>query len=324
MSLLLITDVMTQTCHVVKEAYRTTCCGAHDSTPFVDPVWLPIPLVNYFKWFPPSMEPYFKAATEFVSSLPMNVAEEGPTGYTLDTTKIIIAPPYYFRSHPTLSPLTSYEPVGLRSQEYLDWYYDQNGSSFVDAVLDEQGLVGLLVGASVPQDYFYTVNPLTSLNDLNGLNMRGIGIFGNWLKQNGAVRNDSYAELYEYVSPAFDSGYDWYSKFNYSYKISKEPRGNYFMLFSKATWNSLRPTVQSTLRDMTKTATLNMLKNCNDFETAYNGSIPPLQTLPTDIQSSWDTYLSGILQQHMNSSWATDSYKSMINNMKTYKDSLVT
>ena len=321
--LLACTRASAQTCHVVKQAYQNTCCGANETTVLDVSGLLPIPMINYFKWFPTSMEPFFRAADEFVSSIPINVINDAPTGYVLDTTKITIVPPYYFRkSHPTFAPLTSYEPIGLRAQEYLDWYYDYNGSTLVDAVLDEYDLVGLLVGASTPQDYLYTVNPLTSINDLDGMNMRSVGIFKDFLLENGAVKNDTYAELYEYISPAFDSGYGWYSKFQYSYKISKEPRGNYFMLFPKAIWNLLPSTLQSSLRVLAKTATLNMLRNCNDFEAAYTGSIPPLQTLPSDIQISWDTFRARRLQEDMNSSWATDNYKSMINHMKTHKDSL--
>lgn len=319
-----LNSINAQTCVDIRQHYQTTCCSSTDDTHLDITKLIPLKVTDYFKWFPPSMEVFYRASSEFlekVSSV-LSIDVKPPTGFDLDVNTITISPPYYHSSIPTLAALTSYEGVGLRSTEYLNWYYEEKGHELVDLVLDDLNLVGFIVGGSLPQDYFYTMKPLKSIHDLDGMAMRGVGVFGGWLRSVGAVRNDSTAELYEYVTPAIDSTQDWYSKFKYSYKISKEPRGNYFMLFPKAIWALFPTDIQNSLREWGKTSTYDMLKYLTEYENAYTGYMPQELTLPTDIEKSWITYIHEKVESDMNASWATTNFKNMINSMKLYKNSL--
>jgi TRAP-type mannitol/chloroaromatic compound transport system substrate-binding protein len=157
------------------------------------------------------------------------------------------------------APLFSSVPYGPEASEYLAWMYQGNGMKLYQKMYDRSGYhVKVLICAIIPPETSgWFAQPINSVADLRGLNMRFYGLGGRVMEKLGvAVTMLSSAEIFqalergridatEYSLPTIDQKLGFHSIVKYNYFPGWHQQATIAeLLINKMVWDDLVPSQQ--------------------------------------------------------------------------------
>lgn len=98
---------------------------------------------------------------------------------------VFSAPGQWTPDEPALQLFTAV-PFGPGAQEHLAWFYHGGGRELFDDIMQKKGVHATLCGAIPPESSGWYRNPVRSLDDFKGLNIRTFGLGGKVLTKLGA------------------------------------------------------------------------------------------------------------------------------------------
>jgi len=179
----------------------------------------------------PRVTPVFQQAQMFVDRV--NEVAEGrleitlfavneivPAGQELDALQsgaligvIAGTAPYAGKLGPA-SSLFQNVPAGPNIHEYMAWYYERDGNAAIQELYSNAGIPIKVVGAPVAhvgaEVFGWYVEPLTSLEDFEGMKFRTMGLWGEIVQRAGAsVVNLPGGEVYQSFERGIIDGFEF-------------------------------------------------------------------------------------------------------------------
>ena len=152
-------------------------------------------------------------------------------------------------------------PFGFTADEIAAWVNHGNGQALWDELYRPFGIRGFLAGNSGTQMFGWFKNPITSLDDFQGLKFRAPGIQGNILTKLGATPvvlpgGELFAALQsgaidgaEWIGPYNDLALGFYQVCKWYYAPGyHEPGAALQLMVNEEAWQSLEPDLQAIVR----------------------------------------------------------------------------
>lgn len=151
-------------------------------------------------------------------------------------------------------------PAGTDPWEFIVWYYDGGGAALHQEMYDRKGMnVKAFLGGMTSAELFgWFADPVTGMDDFEGMKFRTAGIWGEMLNEAGASvvtmpGGEVYEALQRGVIDAFEfstPGVDWSAGFHelgaYVHGPGiHAPQAAFEVLINKDVWNSLPADLQS-------------------------------------------------------------------------------
>lgn len=166
-------------------------------------------------------------------------------------------------------PLYAGAPFNLEPESYLAWYYQGDGRELLEEIYAERNIHPMLCSIIGPEGAGWFAEPITKLEDFEGLRIRFAGIGGKVLEKLGAsVTMIPGGEIYqalerktidatEFSQPAIDKmlGLDQIIK-NYIMPGWHQTLTTSHLLVNQDVWNKLKPETQALVEMGCQAATL--------------------------------------------------------------------
>ena len=169
------------------------------------------------------------------------------------------------------SPFFTAVPFGPEAGEYLAWLYYGNGMKLYQEMYDTHGynVKVLVLGIIAPETSGWYKEPVTSIEEYNGLRIRFFGFGGDALAKLGAsvsllpggeifpALEKKAIDATEFSMPAIDErlGFSKIAKYNY-YPGWHQQATVFELLINKDVWNSMSEQQKMVLEMSTRAATL--------------------------------------------------------------------
>ena len=158
------------------------------------------------------------------------------------------------------SVLLAAVPFGMEPWEYMAWWYEGGGQKLGEALYQRRGIHPVLCGLIGPETAGWFREPITDLDDIEGLKIRFAGLGGKVLQRLGASvtmipGSDLFQALEkgaidatEYSLPIVDRqlGFDRIARFNYFPGWHQTFTAGH-LLVGAETWNGLSPATRATI-----------------------------------------------------------------------------
>lgn len=151
--------------------------------------------------------------------------------------------------------LFSAVPFGPRTAEYTAWYYQGGGMALMDELYGSYGLKSLLCGVTAPEASGWFREEITSLEDLNGLEMRFTGLGAKVVEKLGVVTQglggaatlsamrSGKINATEFSMPAIDQNLGFDRVVKHYYFPGWHQQSTFMeLLMNRAKWDALTPT----------------------------------------------------------------------------------
>lgn len=159
------------------------------------------------------------------------------------------------------STLIAAVPFGMEPVEFTAWWYYGGGRELGEALYRDHNVMPLLCAMSGPETAGWFREPVTSLEDLDGLKIRFAGIGGKILQRLGAsvtmipggevfqALEKGAIDASEFSMPAVDEmlGFGRIAKFNY-FPGWHQPFASGHLLVNLEKWSALREDTRSLMR----------------------------------------------------------------------------
>jgi len=151
-------------------------------------------------------------------------------------------------------------PFGPDALEYLSWFYFGGGESLFQEIMKSKGVHAMLCGAIPPEASGWYRNPVRTIDDFRGLNIRAFGLGGDVLRKVGAqVRTLDAGGILaqfelgnldgaEYSLPSIDAkmGFQKFAR-NYYFPGWHQPVTMFALAINPKTWTDLSSADQKTI-----------------------------------------------------------------------------
>jgi TRAP-type mannitol/chloroaromatic compound transport system substrate-binding protein len=185
------------------------------------------------------------------------------------------------------TPLVSAVPFGMEPWEYTAWYYEDEGKSLTEGLYQPHNVHPILCGIVGPETAGWFRQPITSLQDFDGLKIRFAGLGGKVLQKLGAsVTMIPGGEIFqalekgaidatEYSMPAVDEmlGFNRVASYNY-FPGWHQTFTAAHLVVNRDVWSGLDPADQKLIE---VTCTAGVIRNLSKGE-AIQGAV--LQGFP--------------------------------------------
>jgi TRAP-type mannitol/chloroaromatic compound transport system substrate-binding protein len=191
-------------------------------------------------------------------------------------------------------------PFGPDMAEYLAWQYEGGGIELMDEILAQHNIKALNCNMISPEGSGWFRNEITSLDDLNGLKMRIVGLGGATLEKLGVstqilAPGDIFPALErgvidaaEFALPVVDQrlGFNRVASYNL-YPGWHQPFTAFHLIVNLDTWNGLSAPDQAMLRLACQAGVLNNLADSEGLQGEVIQGFPDIgvtaQTLPEEV-----------------------------------------
>jgi TRAP-type mannitol/chloroaromatic compound transport system substrate-binding protein len=187
--------------------------------------------------------------------------------------------PYYAASKNSALHFFSAVPFGLTANETTAWLRHGGGQDIWNEIYAQRNLVPFYSGNSAVQAAGWFKNPVKSVADLSGLNMRIAGLGGEAMRKVGVnavllpppeifpAFQSGAIDAAEWVGPMLDQAFGLQKVAKYCYVPAfHEPSAGLEVVVNKAAWDSLPKNLQAIVAnaaDATNTETLSQFEYFN-------------------------------------------------------------
>lgn len=163
-------------------------------------------------------------------------------------------PGYWAGKVPSLQ-LFSAVPFGMRSDEYMSWFYFGGGKELFEEIYHRHNIHAVMCGMIAPEASGWFKNEIKSIEDFKGLKIRFFGLGGKVLEKIGAstqllASGDIFPALElgtidgtEFSMPAIDINLGFYQAANHYYFPGWHQQSTFFdLMINLDEWNKLTQT----------------------------------------------------------------------------------
>ncbi|TDI60733.1 MAG: TRAP transporter substrate-binding protein [Alphaproteobacteria bacterium] len=163
-------------------------------------------------------------------------------------------PGYWAGKVPALQ-LYSAVPFGMKSDQYLAWFYFGGGKELFDEIYHRYNIHSVMCGMIAPEASGWFKKEITSIDDFNGLKIRFFGLGGKVLEKMGAstqllAGGDIFPALElgaidatEFAQPAIDINLGFYQVAKHYYFPGWHQQSTFFdLMINLDEWNLLNDT----------------------------------------------------------------------------------
>ncbi len=163
-------------------------------------------------------------------------------------------PGYWAGKVPALQ-LYSAVPFGMKSDQYLAWFYFGGGKELFDEIYHRYNIHSVMCGMIAPEASGWFKKEIKSIDDLNGLKIRFFGLGGKVLEKMGAstqllAGGDIFPALElgaidgtEFAQPAIDINLGFYQVAKHYYFPGWHQQSTFFdLMINLDEWNRLNDT----------------------------------------------------------------------------------
>jgi TRAP-type mannitol/chloroaromatic compound transport system substrate-binding protein len=163
-------------------------------------------------------------------------------------------PGYWAGKVPALQ-LYSAVPFGMKSDQYLAWFYFGGGKELFDEIYHRYNIHSVMCGMIAPEASGWFKNEIKSVDDLNGLKIRFFGLGGKVVEKMGAstqllAGGDIFPALElgaidatEFAMPAIDINLGFYQVAKHYYFPGWHQQSTFFdLMINLDEWNRLNDT----------------------------------------------------------------------------------
>jgi TRAP-type mannitol/chloroaromatic compound transport system substrate-binding protein len=163
-------------------------------------------------------------------------------------------PGYWAGKVPALQ-LYSAVPFGMKSDQYLAWFYFGGGKELFDEIYHQYNIHSVMCGMIAPEASGWFKKEITSIDDLNGLKIRFFGLGGKVLEKMGAstqllAGGDIFPALElgaidatEFAQPAIDINLGFYQVAKHYYFPGWHQQSTFFdLMINLDEWKLLNDT----------------------------------------------------------------------------------
>jgi TRAP-type mannitol/chloroaromatic compound transport system substrate-binding protein len=198
------------------------------------------------------------------------------------------------------STLIAAVPFGMEPVEFAAWWYYGGGRELGEDLYHDHNVMPLLCMLSGPETAGWFREPITSLDDLDGLKIRFAGLGGKILQRLGAsvtmipggevfqALEKGAIDASEFSVPAVDAmlGFGRIAKFNY-FPGWHQPFSSGHLLINLEKWNSLRADTRALFRTACRANVNNTLSESEAIQGAVIAGFAAdgisAETLPTEL-----------------------------------------
>lgn len=219
------------------------------------------------------------------------------------TAEIGHGTPYYNAGKNSALHFFSAVPFGMTSIEHASWLRYGGGQDLWDQIYAERGLKPFLTGNSGTQAAGWFRNPITSVEDLSGLNMRIAGLGGEAMRKIGVnavllpppeifpAFQSGAIDATEWVGPLLDQAFGLNKVANYCYLPAfHEPSAALHIVVNQDAWGELPDDLKAVVANAADAALAeNMAEfdffNAQAFEQLGEAGVI-FDTLPEDVTAA--------------------------------------
>lgn len=176
----------------------------------------------------------------------------------------------YWRKKDPDTMFFSSVPFGMITAELYPWFYEGGGLELMNRVYAKHGLMSFPGGNSGHQMIGWFNKEIKSLDDLNGLRLRLVGLAGEVMKELGVdivnlptgklkqALADGQLDAVEFAGPAFDLNYGFQEVAKYYYTGWHSPSSEAQFLVNPEAYEKLPADLQYILRQAMRLAAYDM------------------------------------------------------------------
>lgn len=210
------------------------------------------------------------------------------------------------------SSLIGAVPFGMEPWEFTAWWFDGGGRELAEAMYLEHGLHIILCGLTGPETAGWFREPVTSLDDIQGLKIRFAGLGGKVMEQAGAsvtmlpggeifqALEKGAIDATEFALPIVDQalGFNRIASYNY-YPGWHQPATSSHMAINIDSWNGLSSADQALLETACTAGVTRNLARSEATQGEVIAGFPAIgvsaRTLPDEVLRELERITTSIL-----------------------------
>ncbi|WP_193141393.1 TRAP transporter substrate-binding protein [Meridianimarinicoccus sp. MJW13] len=229
------------------------------------------------------------------------------------TAEIGHSTPYYAASKNSALHFFSAVPFGMTAVETTAWLRYGGGQDLWNRIYAERGLVPFYSGNSGAQAAGWFKNPITTVNDLAGLNMRIAGLGGEAMRKLGVnavllpppeifpAFQSGAIDAAEWVGPLLDQAFGLQKVANYCYMPAfHEPSAALEVVVNKEAYDSLPAHLQAVIANAAEAASVETTAQFEYFNAVAYKQLKEqgvqFDAFPVDVIAALKTAVAEVMQ----------------------------